>query len=211
MEVKSGNLNYKINITSKDELGKLASAFNQMTNDLKKSRTELKKHSQNLEKQVAYRTRELSENLKEINDTKIAALNMMEDLHEANEELKELDKAKSNFLNVISHELKTPLTAISAHLDVLDILKSNLNEQEIKSLEAIKRNESQLKMLISNILEIARMESNKFELNLGKMDLKRLIDETIKNLNILSKQKGIELRAEISKLPAITADRKGIG
>ncbi len=210
MEVKSGNLNYKISKLSSDEIGELASAFNQMVKDLKKSKAELEKYSKNLEKDVAYRTKELNEKLKEIEDTKTATLNMMEDLQEANEELKELDKAKSNFLNVISHELKTPLTAISAHLDVLDILKSNLGKQEIKSLEAIKRNEGQLKMLIGNILEVARMESNKFELNLGKMNLKSLINEIVKNLNVLAKQKGIEIKTEIGELPAITADRNRV-
>jgi len=208
--LQKGNLNYKISKLSSDEIGELASAFNQMVKDLKKSKAELEKYSKNLEKDVAYRTKELNEKLKEIEDTKTATLNMMEDLQEANEELKELDKAKSNFLNVISHELKTPLTAISAHLDVLDILKSNLGKQEIKSLEAIKRNEGQLKMLIGNILEVARMESNKFELNLGKMNLKSLINEIVKNLNVLAKQKGIEIKTEIGELPAITADRNRV-
>ena len=206
IEVKDGNLNYKIFKVSKDEIGDLADTFNKMTADLKKSRKKLEKYSKNLESKVKSRTKELNEKLKEIENTKTATLNIMDDLQEVNEELKELDKAKSDFLNIISHELKTPLTAISAHLDVLDIFKPNLNEQEIKSLEAIKRNESQLKMLIGNILEIARMESNKFELSLGRMDLKGLINEVVKNLRVLSKQKGIELRVEIGKLPAVTAD-----
>jgi len=208
MEVKGGNLDYKINITSKDEIGELASAFNQMTKDLKKSRAVIEKHTENLEREVSKRTKELNENFKEVNDTKTAALNMMEDLHEANEELKELDKAKSNFLNIISHELKTPLTAVIAHLGVLEDLKTNLTPDEIKSVEAIKRNTSNLKMLIENILETSRIEAKKFEVNLKKASLEYLIKMVVADLMVLSEKKGLKLITKISKLPKISMDEE---
>ncbi len=208
MEVKGGNLDYKINITSKDEIGELAFAFNQMTKDLKKSRAVIEKHTENLEREVSKRTKELNENFKEVNDTKTAALNMMEDLHEANEELKELDKAKSNFLNIISHELKTPLTAVIAHLGVLEDLKTNLTPDEIKSVEAIKRNTSNLKMLIENILETSRMEAKKFEINLTKVSLEYLIKMVVADLMVLSEKKGLKLITKISKLPKISMDEE---
>ena len=54
-----GNLDYRIEVKSKDELGQLASAFNQMTKDLKDSRKKLEEYSKQLEKQVAERTDEL--------------------------------------------------------------------------------------------------------------------------------------------------------
>ncbi len=122
------------------------------------------------------------------------------------EELRELDKAKTDFLNIISHELKTPLTAISAHLDVLDELKSNLTEQEIKSLEALERNSNQLKTLIGNILEISRMESKRFELNKTKINLNNCINNVIRELKIISDKKGLKLTTKAGKLPKIEAD-----
>jgi len=132
----------------------------------------------------------------------------LEDLQEANEKLKEIDKTKTNFLNVISHELKTPLTAVIAHLDVLDDLKTNLTPNEIKSLEVIKRNTNNLKMLIENILEISRMDAKKFEINLTKASLEELIKRVVADLMVLAKKKELKIIIDIGKLPKISMDEE---
>ncbi|MCK5021007.1 MAG: HAMP domain-containing protein, partial [Candidatus Peribacteraceae bacterium] len=97
MEVRSGNLGYKISKTSKDEIGEITSAFNQMTVDLKKSQESIKKHAEEMEGKVEERTSELNEKLGELSDTKTAVLNMMEDMDEANIKLiktqEELEKS----------------------------------------------------------------------------------------------------------------------
>ncbi|RLE42333.1 hypothetical protein DRJ16_04970, partial [Candidatus Woesearchaeota archaeon] len=140
-----------------------------------------------------------------------AMLNIVDDLArlnrklaEANRELKQLDKAKSNFLNLVSHELKTPLTAIFAHLGVLEDIR---NTSCASSLNAIKRNSRQLKNLIDNILEIARMEAGKFELVMSYFDLKSLIENVIKDISILSERKKLKLFAEVGDLPQIYSDQ----
>ena len=122
------------------------------------------------------------------------------------ERMKEIDESKTNFLNIVSHEMKTPLTAINAHLGVLDDLKTNLSEQELLSLEAIKRNNYLLKSLIDNILELSRIESGKFELNMSKINLERVIKEVKSNLEILSEKKGLQLIINVGKLPEVLAD-----
>jgi len=58
-EITKGNLNYKVETTSSDEVGRLSRAFGEMTANLKKSKEELEDYSRNLEKKVEYRTREL--------------------------------------------------------------------------------------------------------------------------------------------------------
>ncbi len=65
LEIAKGNLNAKVNIKSKDELGELASAFNQMTNDLKKSTVSIGE----LEKKIKRRTEELEKKNKELVET----------------------------------------------------------------------------------------------------------------------------------------------
>jgi len=213
-KIGKGNLNIKTKTKSKDEIGDLSHSFNEMVKDLKISQNKLLKSEQEkgkqLEKEVGKKTKLLNEQVKTLNDTKTAVLNMMDDLKTANDELKELDEAKSNFLNIVSHELKTPLTAIYAHLDLMDDLKSNLTEQELKSLTTIKRNSHSLKILIDNILEIARMEANKFELNLDDVDINYTINEVIKNLDILSDKKGLKLKYNKSKLPLLNADEQRV-
>ena len=61
-----GKLETRVNIKSKDEIGRLASAFNEMASDLKKSRTELKEYSKSLEKKIAERTKELEKSKKDL-------------------------------------------------------------------------------------------------------------------------------------------------
>ncbi len=129
-----------------------------------------------------------------------------EELKRSEETLRELDKAKTNFLNIVSHELKTPLTAIYAHLGVLDDLKSNLNQEELSSLDAVRRNSHQLKMLIEDILEMSRIQAGKFELNLGWVDINCLVNHVIKNMKVLSDKKGIILVTKLSTLPRIISD-----
>ncbi len=213
-EIAKGNLNIKVKTKSKNEIGQLAKSFNQMVVDLKKYQKKLlkseRKRKIELEDEVAKKTKELNAKITTLKKTRTAMLNMMEDLREANADLKELDKAKTNFLNIVSHELKTPLTAISAHLDILDDTKSNFNKQQRSSLEAIVRNSNQLKILINNILEISRIESKKFELTPELLNLKDLITEVANELRILADKKGLKLIEKIDKLPLIKADRERV-
>jgi PAS domain S-box-containing protein len=129
-----------------------------------------------------------------------------DELKRKNEELKEMDIAKTNFLNMVSHELKTPITAIFAHLDVIGDMKANLNEQELKSIIAIKRNSNNLRMLIENILEISRVETGRFELVIEKINLKDIIENVINDMNILAEQKGLKVVSKVNSVPIIKAD-----
>ena len=160
--------------------------------------------TRHLRKEIIENTKELSNKVEKEEKTKKAILHILtdfkklnKDLENANEELKELDKSKTEFLNIVSHELKTPLTALNAHLEVISDYNSSLNEQELKSLDAIKRNSDQLKILINNLLEISRMESGKFELTTSPILLKELIINTTKELEILVKQKDLKLKLEL--------------
>ena len=212
--IEKGDLNFKVGTKAKDEIGQLGRSFDKMVLALKKYQKKLleseEKRSKGLKKEVSKKTIELSHKVKDLNDTKTALINMMADLREAHKNLKELDKAKIDFMNIVSHELKTPLTAVSAHLDVLDGLRGNLTKQELSSLGAIKRNNNQLKMLIDNILEIARMESKRFELNKKKINLEKCIGNVTKELKILSDKKGIKLTTKIGRLPKIEADENRV-
>jgi len=133
-----------------------------------------------------------------------------EGLKKMNDKLKEIDVAKTNFLNVVSHELKTPLTAITAHLSILDDFKNSLDEQGQTSLDAVERNNQMLRMLIDNILETSMIETGKFELNFSKVDINKVIKEAASNLKILSEKRGINIIDQTEKLPLIDADEMRI-
>lgn len=184
----------------RDEIGELFRSFKSLVKEIEISRKKLENANKTLEMRVEQRTRQYKEKAKEAEDSRLALLNMMEDLVKANEDLKELDKAKSNFLNIVSHELKTPLTAIIAHLSLLS--DSKFKKEEQSSLDAISRNASTLRMLIENILEIARIEADRFELNPEKIDIRKAIGDAVGNLKVLADRKGLKLKVHISsRLP----------
>jgi len=124
--IGKGNLDYKTNIKTTDEIGQLSKVFDQMTSELKKSQTKLKEYSVGLEKEVEKRTQQLDVKLKESENSRLATLNILEDITEAKEELKKsyeelkgLDKLKTHFLNITSHELRTPVTPIKIQIGLL--------------------------------------------------------------------------------------------
>ncbi|MCR4327101.1 MAG: PAS domain-containing sensor histidine kinase [Nanoarchaeota archaeon] len=123
------------------------------------------------------------------------------------EQLKELDTAKTDFMNVVSHELKTPLTAIYANLELLEEIKSNFSEKNINNLNALRRNSNQLKFLIDNILEIARIQSNKFELNISEVDLGKCIEFIVNEMKILADRKKVKLILEENSSIKISTDK----
>ncbi|MBI5224355.1 PAS domain S-box protein [Candidatus Micrarchaeota archaeon] len=131
---------------------------------------------------------------------------IIENMENSNQELKRLDKVKTEFLNMVSHELKTPITAISAHIDVIDDYKDKVDPQVLKSMNAIRRNKEQLRILIENILEISRVESGRFEMNYTDVNVKDVIEGVIEDIRLLAEEKQIFLKSEISDIPTIEGD-----
>ena len=229
-EVRRKNLDYKIKVKTRDELGKLASAFNHMTEDLKKSRSELEKYSKTLEKQVASRTRELNTKVKELTDARTAMLNMMEDLLEAKkevekkveertqelkkayEELKELDRMKDEFLAITSHELKTPLTSIILLTEMLmEDLKDKLNEEEKEDLRTIYQESLRLRDLILDVLELSKLESGRRIFNLRPLNVKSIVEQTFANIRGLAEARKIALKYHLPhNLPKVIGDEEAL-
>jgi len=127
-------------------------------------------------------------------------------LKESYKQLKELDKAKMDFLNTVSHELKTPLTAIYANLELLEEVKGKLSEKNINNLNALRRNSNQLRYFIDNILEIARIQSKKFTLNISEIDLKDCLKSIENDLKILADKENIKLIVELDRPIKISTD-----
>ncbi len=91
-KIIQGNLDYQLNLKSKDEIGELASVFNQMTCDLKKSRVQLEEYSKNLENTIKERTKELqsrNEELEKFNKLTVGRELRMIDLKKKIKELEE--------------------------------------------------------------------------------------------------------------------------
>lgn len=108
--------------------------------------------------------------------------------------LKTLDKMKDDFLNLISHELKTPLTPIRGYLELLldeDIGK--INEKQREAVEISLRRVQHLRRLIDDIVDLSRMEFKKMKFDMKHIDLSKVVENTIKEMKFLADEKQIEI------------------
>jgi signal transduction histidine kinase len=123
--------------------------------------------------------------------------------------LKELDKLKDDFLSVTTHELKSPLIPIKSQTQLLlagDY--GEINKEQRAALEMIYRNEEHLNQLSSEVLDIAKIKSNKLFLNLEKTDLTELITHAFKDLESSAIKKQLTYKLiTIPDLPKINIDK----
>ena len=128
------------------------------------------------------------------------------------EELKELDRLKDDFLNTTTHELKTPLIPIKSQAQLLlagDYGK--LNKEQKEALEMIFRNEVQLEKLVTDVLDIARVQSKKLKLTLKNAAFVKIVTTAVKDIKGLAKKRDIVLILKPAPdMPEIFVDEKRI-
>lgn len=131
------------------------------------------------------------------------------DLQDANIKLKELDKAKSEFLSIASHQLRTPISAIKGYLSMImegDFGKVPKNINDV--IKNIFESSSRLARLINIFLNVSRIESGRLKLDKKPMQINDLIEGVIVELINQAKQKGVKLEYKKKKKapPLIMAD-----
>jgi len=110
------------------------------------------------------------------------------------EQLHEASKLKTNFLSTMSHELRTPLNSVIALTGILSRkLAHKIPDEEYSYLEVVERNGKQLLELINDILDIARIESGRTELEITAFNLTELLQDLIQMMLPQARQKNIDL------------------
>ncbi len=131
-------------------------------------------------------------------------------LKNANEELLMKDKQKDEFLDTVTHELRTPITAIRASSEILkedDELPTELKQQ---FLDNIITESDRLNRLINTILDLDKLESGKQKLLLTETSLKQTIEQAVEALSQLIKMKGITMKFSIDSDSVIYFDEDQI-
>ncbi|MBI5574307.1 MAG: response regulator [Elusimicrobia bacterium] len=122
--------------------------------------------------------------------------------------MKEMDKLKDEFISIISHELKTPLMAISGAVEILsDQIKIELerrgflrrqSDKEMQKLfEIVSRQTDKMKKLVNDLLDFAKMEAGFIEIKKSSCEINKLVNDAIKDIQPLADNKKIELTQEI--------------
>ncbi len=123
----------------------------------------------------------------------------------------EADKLRDQFLDVISHELKTPLIPIMGYIDLW--AEGGLDEDmKRKSLEVVRRNAKRLKDLIDDILLVSKIESGKLAFEFAPVDLEAIARRVAEDLKTFAADKGILISVEAQpNLPQPEADKQWLG
>lgn len=135
---------------------------------------------------------------------------LYESLREAKSELEKLNQIKNEFISMVSHELRTPLTAVKGFVKVvLSGDAGKINAQQEKFLQIADQSIDRLTILITDLLDISRIESGQLKLTLAPVDPRELIASVVTNMRAEASQKKIKITTYIpEKFPLIMSDRQ---
>jgi len=143
-------------------------------------------------------TEELSNSNAELQAMNEELRTQQEELTTINRRLQEVSKAKSDFLANMSHELRTPLNSIIGFSEVLeDELYGKLNEKQKEYISDILASGRHLLSLINDILDLAKVEAGKMEIEIGVFRVKDLITSSIMMFKEKASKHGIALSADV--------------
>jgi signal transduction histidine kinase/CheY-like chemotaxis protein len=172
--IATGHYEKRLPVKSMDDLGILAERFNRMADNLGTREKELRDLNANLERLVRERTALLEKSNAELRLTATS-------LEKANQELKELDRLKSNFIAVASHELRTPLVTVYGYIEMLmeGKVAEPLNLRQRELLAGASRSSRRLIAIVKNILDASRIELKKLASALQPVHLEKVLREAV--------------------------------
>lgn len=136
----------------------------------------------------------------------------IKELKKANEELKELDKLKSNFISLASHELRTPLMTIIGYLGLL-LSKDGREsiEQNMKILQIIERNAKRLEKIVKDMFTMSLLENRIPFMEIRNVNPITIIESVIEDLRFIFSQRDISYSIDVTgDIPYIECDEEKI-
>jgi signal transduction histidine kinase len=127
-------------------------------------------------------------------------------LVEQNERLREADRLKDEFVALISHDLRTPLTSILGYLE-LTLEDEELTDVNRGYLDVVDRNAQRLLRLVSDLLFVARLEAGQLDLEHNELDLAAVARQSVVEAEPRAASRGITLTCETEPVPPLTADK----
>jgi two-component system, NarL family, sensor histidine kinase BarA len=184
--ITHGDMAQRAVIETEDEFRELADAFNRMLRHMTETQDQLQSVNQELDSRV-------------------------DQLAQANLQLYEANRLKSDFLANMSHELRTPLNSIIGFSEVLQGIDA-LSDKQRRYASNIQKSGRVLLEMINDILDLAKVEAGKMELRPIQFDVARLVSAQVDMVRSLSEEKNISLTTEAEDdLPDAVQDQNKLG
>ena len=171
-----------------DEIGLLSRVLNRMVKAVIQREKALQRARDELEDRVEQRTVELQT---------------------ANTKLKELDQLKSMFIASMSHELRTPLNAIIGFSSLmLNGMIGPVTDKQKDYLKRVKNAGDHLLAMISDVIDISKIEAGRLSSSPERFRLKELFDEAMEEIGILAQKRSLKVSCEIDETMELYTDRR---
>jgi len=196
------------------ERRKLGQQLHERVSELEAANRTINQLNDSLQERVAQATTDLRQRVTELDEAK-------QELQASYEKLQELDKLKSQFLSIASHELKTPITAMSGFVQIaVRRVKRRLaaghpsaadwkKEEEtlLEQLEVVQRQTGKLARLVDELLDVSRIESGRLELRVSDVDLPELVAEVMRRHQLMATKHDLRLSYDPDGHLSVRGDR----
>jgi signal transduction histidine kinase len=122
-----------------------------------------------------------------------------------NNELRDLDMLKDQFIATVSHELRTPLTSIRGYVELL-LSANDLSDEHRQLLSVVDRNSDRLLRLVGDLLFVAQVDAGKLSLSLEPMTIDQVAWDCVQSLKPVAAEQGIELALDLRPTPPVDGD-----
>lgn len=181
-EVSQGRMDVRAEVNTGDEFEELSRSFNRMLRHLMDTQLALQGANQDLD-------------------------NKVDEQAQLNLKLYEMNQIKSEFLANMSHELRTPLNSIIGFSEILENAKG-LEDKQVRFASNIRNSGRLLLDLINDILDLAKLEAGKMEVNPSEINAHQLVVELCEMVRHLAESKNILLAYEVNKdFPEVYQDK----
>jgi signal transduction histidine kinase len=196
------------------ERRRLGQLLRERIDDLEAANRTINELNESLQDRVAQATAELQARIRDLDAART-------ELQASYEKLQELDKLKSQFLSIASHELKTPITAMSGFVQIaVRRIKRRLGagrpnevdwkkEEEtlLEQLEVVQRQTGKLARLVDELLDVSRIESGRLELRVADVDLPELVAEVMRRHQLMATKHDLRLQYDPDRKLNVRGDR----
>ncbi len=124
--------------------------------------------------------------------------------HASGTQASELDNARNEFVSMASHQLRTPLTSIKGYLSmVLEGDAGEISKEQRKLLSEAFLSSERMVRLISDFLDVSRIQTGKFMIDAQDVDLTKLIKQEARQLTVSAKARGLEIKLDLPESAVI--------